>query len=819
MSRSAAGSGPTRARLVVGATAAALLAAVFAAAGIGVRATDGGQAAVDEPQYLLSALSLAEDGDLDIADELADTRALPFHQAPLPVQTQVRLDGSQVSPHDPLLPLLVAPAVGAGGWVAAKTLLAGLAGVLAALTVWVGVRRLGAPLGLTAAVVATGFTSAPLAVYGQQVYPELPAALAVLAAVAALTGRMRGAGVAVLVLAVTALPWLSVKYAPVAAVLAVTGLVLLCRGGRRLVAGVVAGTLALAGLGYLAAHRMIYGGWTAYASADHFQSSGEVGVLGFAPDFAGRSTRLVALLVDRDFGLVAWQPAFLLVVPAVGALPWLLPRRWPVLVGPLLAGWLVASFVALTMHGFWWPGRQLVVVLPLGLLAVAVLLGGLFGRLHGTPRRMALTAAAVLAGSGTLVYGWVLVAGWSGRLTWVGAADEPVPALLDAARTVLPDYRDPSTATWALHACWAVLLAALLVLGALAARRQHPPSRPVRPAAVTGQCRRATAGAATAVALLAATGCTQTGDDQVVRVYSARHYDLEQAFGAFSDETGVSVEFLYGDDAALRERIQAEGEDTLADLYMTVDAGNLALAADEGVFAPVQSGTLNEAVPANLRDSEGRWYGLAARARTIVYDPSAVDPSELSTYEALADPQWDGRLCLRGATETYTQSLVASMIARLGYDEAKRVVAGWVNGAEIFSNDVELLENIASGDCEVGIANHYYLAQLVEEDPDFPVEIFWANQQTSGTHVNVSGAGVTAEADDPELAKQLLEWLATDGQDELTAGNFEYPVNTDVEPVPIVAGFGGFDADRLEAAALGRYNADAIRLMAETGYE
>ncbi len=325
--------------------------------------------------------------------------------------------------------------------------------------------------------------------------------------------------------------------------------------------------------------------------------------------------------------------------------------------------------------------------------------------------------------------------------------------------------------------------------------------------------------AATVLALVpAAAGCVP-GDDQVVRVYSARHYDLETAFEEFSDDTGIGVEFLYGEDAQLRERIQAEGEDTLADVYMTVDAGNLALAAGEGVFQPLESDVLPDAVPANLRDEDDRWFGLALRARTIVYDPDAVDPSELSTYEDLAHPRWDGRLCLRGATETYTQSLVASLIARHGYEQTERVVRGWVDNARIFSNDVDLLESIDSGDCEVGIANHYYLAQLLEADPDFDAEVFWANQQTSGTHVNISGAGVTANADDPDLAQELVEWLATDGQQAFTSGNFEYPVNTDVDPVPLVESFGAFEPDGLQSSELGTYNADAIRLLAETGYE
>jgi len=322
------------------------------------------------------------------------------------------------------------------------------------------------------------------------------------------------------------------------------------------------------------------------------------------------------------------------------------------------------------------------------------------------------------------------------------------------------------------------------------------------------------------VTSLAATGCSAiAGDDEVVRVYSARHYDLEAGFAEFTAETDIEVEFLYGDDAELRERILAEGEDTAADVYMTVDAGNLALAAEQGIFAPIESDVLTQAIPEHFRDLDGRWYGFAKRARTIVYDPRQVDPAELSTYEALADPVWDGRLCLRGATETYSQALVASLIARHGYAETTRIVEGWIDDAQIFSNDVDLLENIASGNCEVGIANHYYLARLIDEDPDFPVELFWANQETSGTHVNISGAGVTANADDPERAQQLLEWLATDGQEAFTADNFEYPVNPDIEPVPLVQEFGDFRADDLHAAELGQYNADAIRLMAEVGYE
>jgi iron(III) transport system substrate-binding protein len=324
------------------------------------------------------------------------------------------------------------------------------------------------------------------------------------------------------------------------------------------------------------------------------------------------------------------------------------------------------------------------------------------------------------------------------------------------------------------------------------------------------------------ICALAASGCGAAlggGDDDVVRVYSARHYDLEPAFEQFHDQTGVNVEFLYGTDAELRERIKAEGENTLADVYMTVDAGNLALAAEDGMFQPMRSPVLERAIPDNLQGPRGLWYGLSVRTRPIVYNPDAVDPSQLSTYEDLADPRWRGRLCLRRSTEVYTQSLVASIIAHHGRDEALRIVSGWADNADILNNDVEILENIESGSCDVGIANHYYLARILEEDPGFDVEIFWPNQDGRGVHVNTSGAGVTKYADDPELARQLIEWLATDGQQAFVEANHEYPANPSVEPDPIIKSFGRFEGDRLDAGQIGALNAEAVELMAEAGYE
>lgn len=332
-----------------------------------------------------------------------------------------------------------------------------------------------------------------------------------------------------------------------------------------------------------------------------------------------------------------------------------------------------------------------------------------------------------------------------------------------------------------------------------------------------------------AVAGLAALASTLTGCGIIggqpadLQIYSARHYDLEGAFGQFTDETGISVEFISGDDAELLERLKAEGEDSPADVFMTVDAGNLWNAARQDELAALDSGVLNEAVPADLRDPDGRWYGLAMRARTVTYNPDNVDPAEFdaaATYAGLADPKWKGRLCMRDATSSYTQSLVASLIDLHGREKALEIAKGWVaNDVQIMSNDVLLLEAIDAGTCDVGINNHYYLARTLAEKPDFNVELFWASQAGSGTHVNISGAGLVAGSDNAEEAQRLIEWLATTGQNAFVDANHEFPVNPEAKPEPIIAGFGEFKRMPLNAEAYGDLNAEAVDLLAEAGYK
>lgn len=340
------------------------------------------------------------------------------------------------------------------------------------------------------------------------------------------------------------------------------------------------------------------------------------------------------------------------------------------------------------------------------------------------------------------------------------------------------------------------------------------------------------AAAAIAVSLMVTAGCAESdggssgsdgasGGDQVLHVYSGRHYDVEKAFAQFEEETGIKVEFLTGNDAELRERIAAEGEDTEADVYLTVDAGNLASAAEDGLFQPFPSEELQAVIPEQYRDADDLWYALALRARTIIYNTDALDEDEVpTTYEELADPKWEGRVCMRNAAAQYQQSLVASMIAQDGEEETLEVLKGWARNAEIYGNDVDMINDMAAGACDVGIANHYYLARALDEDPDLPVDLIWANQETGGTHVNISGGGVTKYADNPELGQQFLEWLGTDGQSVLVDSNFEFPANTETEPAPLLAEEFGLDFERqeLDATQIGQLNPEAVRLMDEAGF-
>ena len=337
----------------------------------------------------------------------------------------------------------------------------------------------------------------------------------------------------------------------------------------------------------------------------------------------------------------------------------------------------------------------------------------------------------------------------------------------------------------------------------------------------------------TAVALIAAalvlTSCAESeggsasssSGGKVLHVYSGRHYDVEKAFKQYEDETGVKVEFLTGNDAELRERIAAEGKDTEADVYITVDAGNLANAAKDGLFQPMDSPELKKVIPAQYRDPDDLWYGLALRARTIIYNKDALSEDEVpKDYEDLAKPEWKGRVCLRNSTNDYQQSLVASMIIQDGEEKTLETLEGWTRNAEIYANDTEMIQAMAAGACDVGIANHYYLARELEQDPDLPVGLIWANQDAGGTHVNISGGGVTKYAKNPELAQDFLEWLGTKGQSVLVDSNHEFPASTEATPEPLITKEFGLDFKRqpLDAKKIGELNPEAVQLMDQAGF-
>ena len=305
-----------------------------------------------------------------------------------------------------------------------------------------------------------------------------------------------------------------------------------------------------------------------------------------------------------------------------------------------------------------------------------------------------------------------------------------------------------------------------------------------------------------------------------VVLYSSRHYGQEAAFEAFTKKTGIRLRTLNASDAELFERLRAEGAETPADVLLTVDAGNLWNAARAGLLQPVVSPELAASVPAHLRDPQNRWVGLTVRARTIMYNAKRVKPEELSTYAALGEPRWKGRLCLRSSTHVYNQSLLAAMIKRAGEAQTETLVRGWVaNQPILIGSDTKIIEALAAGQCDVGLANTYYLARMVAKDPNLPVRPFWADQQGAGVHVNISGAGVTAHAKHLAEAVRLLEFLASpDAQGQLAEDGFEYPANPRVTPHPILAAWGPFKMDDLNIAAVGELQAAATRLADRVGY-
>ena len=326
--------------------------------------------------------------------------------------------------------------------------------------------------------------------------------------------------------------------------------------------------------------------------------------------------------------------------------------------------------------------------------------------------------------------------------------------------------------------------------------------------------------------LVGAATLAQAAQPQAVTVYSSRiEALLKPTLDEYTKQTGVKINLLTDRGGSLAERLAAEGASSPADVLITVDVGNLWNAAERGLLQKVDSPILNANVPANFRDEGNRWWGLSQRERTIFYATDRVKPEQLSTYEDLADPKWTGKLCLRTSKQAYTQSLVAMLIAKHGVEKAEAITKGWVNNlaGDVFTNDASLLKAVAAGQCDVGISNTYYFGRILAKEPEFnkTVKLFWANQGANegGTHVNLSGAGVTKHAKNPEGARKLLEWLSSEGvQTAYTHGTCESPINKKAEADPIVKAWGKFVPSPLNAGDIGSHQAEAIKLLDRVGY-
>ncbi len=317
--------------------------------------------------------------------------------------------------------------------------------------------------------------------------------------------------------------------------------------------------------------------------------------------------------------------------------------------------------------------------------------------------------------------------------------------------------------------------------------------------------------------------------ESVVNLYSSRHYDTDDSlYDNFTEQTGIEVNLIEAKADELIERIKSEGANSPADVLITVDAGRLWRAEEEGLLQSIESETLEAAIPENLRHPDNLWFGLTTRARVIVYNNDTVDPSELSTYEALAEPEWEGRVCIRSSSNIYNMSLVASMIESNGEEAAAEWVDGLVKNLarEPEGGDTDQIRAVAAGQCDVAIANHYYWARLMKSDDAADQEVasqtsvFFPNQDDRGTHVNISGAGVVTTSPNRENAIAFIEYLASpEAQEVFAAGNNEYPVVEGVNVDPIVAELGDFKVDDVNVSSYGRNSPKMIEIADRAGWK
>lgn len=316
--------------------------------------------------------------------------------------------------------------------------------------------------------------------------------------------------------------------------------------------------------------------------------------------------------------------------------------------------------------------------------------------------------------------------------------------------------------------------------------------------------------------------------DEVVNVYSARHYDTDDAlYKQFEADTGIKVNIIEGGSDALLERLRREGRRSPADLFITVDAGRLNKAEELGIFQPVSSSVLEERVPENLRHPDGLWFGLTQRVRVILVSKDRVEEGAITSYEDLAKPEWKNRVLIRSSSNIYNQSLVGSVLETHGHDAAlawcRGLVANLARRPQ--GGDRDQIRAVAAGEADVAVANHYYYAMLLNSDEQADrdaanaVRLIFPNQNDRGAHVNISGAGVVKTAPNKENAIKFLEYLVSpQAQAIIASGNSEYPVTSDAKLTPVLEKFGSFKADEVSAYKFGKNNRNAIRMMDQAGW-
>ncbi|RZJ26355.1 MAG: extracellular solute-binding protein [Haliea sp.] len=338
-----------------------------------------------------------------------------------------------------------------------------------------------------------------------------------------------------------------------------------------------------------------------------------------------------------------------------------------------------------------------------------------------------------------------------------------------------------------------------------------------------------------AATLLGAAG-TVSAQDQVVNLYSARHYQTDEAmYDAFTKSTGIKINRVDADDAGILARLKAEGAASPADVILLVDAARLASADTQGLFQPMKSKVLDDAIPANLRSSATAdgvtWTGFSTRARVIVYDPARVQASDVDTYEKLADPKLKGLVCTRSGSHPYNLSLFSTVVERLGDAKGeewlKGVVANMARAPK--GGDTDQIKAVASGECGVALTNSYYVARLIKSDKADEkavmqkVKVMFPNQATSGTHVNIAGGAIAKNAKNVANATKFMEYLASPSAQEYFAnGNNEFPAAKGVNasnPAIVAMGGGNFKRETIPLGVVAKNQVKVQQMLDRVGYK